>query len=736
MIPLITMSTDLMNIDGNIKRVQKETLTPYKIATVILIKEYCNETTKAIVERRDFCLVALKLIQSPDMDLNTLLNILHSPEYILHRFAHHMEVQLNMLRGKGVEGLLDLFDNVGRLTKPSLDHSLSLPALNKNSVLGLYIRRVIIFFEKLPFDQVVALYEALKKYLDKRINTFDGSDISAASKTEDSYINEIKTTWGGRQAELLVAQQAHTIQTDEHKAMSPAELQVLVRELLSCSPYYAEAHYLSYLNCLRVNEYCGAIDSLYHCFDRLAPLENRSAPEDKSRIFRYAALNLAVLHAQFNHKEVAQAALKEAVMMAQEAGDNVCLQLAHAWMYHLTIKQKGPLIERSVGKASMLGITHTTGLGLIAYAHNSALEAKSPSQVFETLMKSDVLNCQHSMVDLMSMTYAEKSALWAYYGKTEMSSVCAQLLLLHNTGEKKQHMFNGPSTCQAVINIANILVEFGEYFLVDIVLAHAKERFPNEPCNKIWKLSEQLYVFMQLMRQEKWSEAEVIASNISSLDPLESKFRLAEVCLEKGDYPKGLEFIDRIGKEEELTPQNKIRTMILLSQIMCASVSPESGIVGVNSLVLLNTALELAVKNHLSYYKALIKMHLANIQLIMGMPTLALNLVEEAITQILAHGGYYDQGRAFVLYTKCLVATAPTCDKMRKEVILKAIKALSKAKNYFTKVEAYGRLRVTLCLESLLCHEIDLKTERNQCAFEFRQLDQQLLTKLDNLSLY
>lgn len=198
------------------------------------------------------------------MDLNTLLNILHSPEYILHRFARQMEVQLNMLTGKGVEGLLDLFDNVGRLMKPTLDHSLSLPALNKNSVLGLYIRRVIIFFEKLPFDQVVALYEALKKYLDKRINTFDGSDISTDSKTENLfhsneyvfmncnllldiyftislYVNRIKTTWGGRQAELLVAQQAHTIQTDEHKAMPPAELQSLVRELLSCSPYYAEA---------------------------------------------------------------------------------------------------------------------------------------------------------------------------------------------------------------------------------------------------------------------------------------------------------------------------------------------------------------------------------------------------------------------------------------------------------------------------------------------------------------
>lgn len=86
---------------------------------------------------------------------------------------------------------------------------------------------------------MVALYEALKKYLDNRINTFDGSDVSASSKTKDSYSNETKT-WGGRQAELLVAQQAHALQTDEHKAMSPAELQVLVRELLNCSPYYAE----------------------------------------------------------------------------------------------------------------------------------------------------------------------------------------------------------------------------------------------------------------------------------------------------------------------------------------------------------------------------------------------------------------------------------------------------------------------------------------------------------------
>lgn len=129
------------------------------------------------------------------------------------------------------------------------------------------------------------------------------------------------------------------------------------------------------------------------------------------------------------------------------------------------------------------------------------------------------------MHDLMSMIYAEKTALWAYYGKAEMSSVCAQLLLLFNSGEKKQLMFNGPSTCQAAVTVANILHEMGEYAQAGVVLAHAKERFPNQPSSRIWALSQQLHEFDKLMRKEKWYAAEEIALGIVTLDAVESKFR-------------------------------------------------------------------------------------------------------------------------------------------------------------------------------------------------------------------
>ena len=78
-------------------------------------------------------------------------------------------------------------------------------------------------------------------------------------------------------------------------------------------------HYLSFLNNLRVREYCTAMESAYAYFDRrnvLVTSSTTSASRSKSKneasetvrtsqMFRYAALNLATLHFQFGHRWVA-----------------------------------------------------------------------------------------------------------------------------------------------------------------------------------------------------------------------------------------------------------------------------------------------------------------------------------------------------------------------------------------------------------------------------------------------
>lgn len=121
----------------------------------------------------------------------------------------------------------------------------------------------------------------------------------------------------------------------------------------------------------------------------------------------------------------------------------------------------------------------------------------------------------------------------------------------------------------------------------------------------------------------------------------------------------------------------------------------------------------------------------------MGLPTLALNLVEDAIPTILGHGGCYDQGNAFMLYSKCLIAiTSENSSEMRKKVILSGIKTLSKAQALFTKVNAIAKVKNALHLQAIFYNEINLLPERNQCAFEFRQLNEQYQTTSTNPFLY
>ena len=112
------------------------------------------------------------------------------------------------------------------------------------------------------------------------------------------------------------------------EALPPQKLQAKIQDVLTTNPEHADAvimlwiskqslsiikktfliskhlqHYLSYLNCMRAKEFCGSIDSLFHYFDRKT---SALYEDDNSRCkgLRYAALNLAILQAKFNHKLV------------------------------------------------------------------------------------------------------------------------------------------------------------------------------------------------------------------------------------------------------------------------------------------------------------------------------------------------------------------------------------------------------------------------------------------------
>lgn len=345
------------------------------------------------------------------------------------------------------------------------------------------------------------------------------------------------------------------------------------------------------------------------------------------------------------------------------------------------------------------------------------------------MTKGDIINSQNNHADLIANSYMERASLWLLYGKTEMSALWSQLYLYMNTDTYYSEGF-----CHSVCNIASHLLMQGEYKLVHCLLSFAREKFPNEPVNHNWMWGESLLAFTRAMHHENWTDAEAAAQKIAVIHKWESCLRLAELYLHKRDFTSAHACVSEILDKCQNDSKNKlridfhVRALILLAEIQCASSFPNTVPSGV--AILLNSCLSYANDYHLDYYAALIHLHLANVQLLMGMPAQALKMVDRCILQILAHGSYFDRARAIMMYAKCAVANSVKASESdRKRIISEAIDMLDEVKELFERVEAYVRVKNVLYMQAHLCHEIGFNSKRNKCAMEFRVLDEEYPSK-------
>lgn len=126
-----------------------DVVTPHRLTVAILIREFCKiresgdlSTSINLAELsdkqkrrciRDFCLLSLKLIQSPDISLSDLAELLISNEFVLYEsLMRKFENTIYNISKIGVRFLLDIVDSIGRLVVPSERFVL----VGKSSVIG------------------------------------------------------------------------------------------------------------------------------------------------------------------------------------------------------------------------------------------------------------------------------------------------------------------------------------------------------------------------------------------------------------------------------------------------------------------------------------------------------------------------------------------------------------------------------------------------------------------------
>ncbi|KAK7480276.1 hypothetical protein BaRGS_00028444 [Batillaria attramentaria] len=746
-------------------QLSKEQITPHKLSLLVLVHEYQvmrgliiedsgNHETPEVKfserEKRFFMTTLLDLLQCPDLELRDLKAKL--TPVLRPKLVDNFMCRLLQFKEEGTMAVMDFVEALGSLVLSDSVETI----IHRTSVVGIFIRRLWLSFSQLSFSQLCDFHGRLKAYfysgeaeLVSEIMDSLGPSLadSISSLAGEAFLQnglrplDLSTDsdksgldgafFSRKQAEFFIAQQAQMLSHDENKALSACKLQDRITGILQANPDLAEAHFLSYLNSLRVKEYCTAVHNLHHYFDRNSHLTgettggNKKLEEEVSR--RYAALNLAALHFQFGHKTEARAALLEAVRMAQETNDHVCLQHALAWLNLLTDTGNGKTatqMERSVAKSGELSLPYLTSLGVQMLARHNALATATPSSVFDYLMKSSVINCQHSLYAMMSISGVQRSALWSYYGNRECAAMCAQIVLCLDTAEGGI-FYNGESVCMALCLLARHHFDRGAHSCATEILQHARQRFPPHTQHAhLWQECEQYVNFEQALLAGRWTDAERAAKNLRALNESEGRLHLATLLRERGEVTASLDMLHELRElcegSKELAPDFLCRVLLGLAEVFVVTGNHTA------ALPHLTQCVTHANNHHLHYLSAMATLYLAVVQMRMQLPGQALRLLETRMLTVLTHGSAYDRARLIYAYARCKVAAvsdAPT--EERKTALYNAASLMSNVVVLFQSREANQRVKDAVYYQARLYHQLGYTAERNRCAHRFKQMDQQ-----------
>ncbi|KAM6930434.1 anaphase-promoting complex subunit 5 [Xenentodon cancila] len=745
----------------------KDWVTPYKISVLALLYEMTAAKT-SLPERRRLNKLLLPLQQGPDLALGQFLKLV---EECCPQTAYAVKLRLHEMATGELKDMEYFFS-----TLPTPFTAFDSEAY-KTSVVGLFMRHMLLAYNKLSFSQVYKLYKCLRHYYhshyprpsDRQVGlpalVADDSDMDLTS-TEDTVGDRVdkeeldsplheselrsdntpsKGPLSQKQAEYFLARQAYLLKNDENKALKPAALQEELNNMLKFNPDFAEAHYLNYLNSMRVQDIFLSAHSLLHYFDRLILSGNEgksNGDEGYGRSLRYAALNLASLHCRFGHYHQADLALQEAIRIAQESNDHVCLQHCLSWLYTLE-QMKGSdstvLTEDSVKMAAHFCLPYLASLGIQSLVQQGATQGKTAHKLMDALKDTDILHWKHSLSELIEISLAQTTSIWRMYGKSTMALQQAQLLLNLSSLEPVNfgaHQNNTEAFAVALCHLAELHAEQGLYSAVAEILQHLKEQFPPHTQHaKLWMLCDLKIQFERNMNEGKYHLAEPLVTAVSALNETEGLYRKSQVLKALNRSTEAYSILQRLQVHCEKTKCTEIIIRVMLST---AELHWESSGFS-TALPLLLQALALARQHHLQSLASETILHLAFTQLMLGVPEQALSVLHEAMEPVLAHGSVLDKGRAMLLAARCQMAVAGFRPNGQGQPDLDlsvfAVDTLNEAAAYFTKLNCKERLRDVYYLQARLHRSLGQTSHSNKSAMLFRLLDQELQSRAPPVSM-
>ena len=215
-----------------------------------------------------------------------------------------------------VDALVDLMDSLRSAFVESLVDSVS--------VHGVYLRQTCLGFEELSFESVTFLWQEFCNQLGD-VADFNQKGIAKPTYTTGNVATNRglgQEAWPKSQAQVERLLQQTCQQLDQtHHSFEQVELQV--RALLDEAPETAAAYFLRFLNCLHHKDR-SAFDALHQYFDHVMIQKQKPTKE----VLQFSAILLALVYDSFGNKSLARMATQEAVRVAQQSKDPICVAFA------------------------------------------------------------------------------------------------------------------------------------------------------------------------------------------------------------------------------------------------------------------------------------------------------------------------------------------------------------------------------------------------------------------------
>ena len=570
-------------------------MTPYRCLLGVLIHSYLRLQPGMTVKlKARFARFIMSEIQSVDQSFEAVKTSL--TRHGLTVIKQKAEEKLSSIEVQGVGGLIDLMAGLKGLADSA--------GIHKSSIIGLFIRRLEVYMDKMAFTSLTLLFQQFKEY----ISAQEFKSKKTICQTEPDATAASVGNLCPKQVSLLINQQITLLSVNEKMASNPKEIDGFIesihdnkkpdrilyqlqrqqalmtaslanKQMNQLSHMLSRADFLRFLNCLRVKDFSGCQDALVSYFDN-----------SLTSSCCWSVYNLARLHYFFGHDDLCLDAIKECIFFAQEVNDEACLDFCLLLLAKLMMRRRqNDASKHELDEDIVALLTHLAEKGLSNDLANlsvlsglhleqiSPASASNQSRSKNQNLNPEILSVKHSLNELLGMVYSNRAADYSFAGDGSLNNLCSQVLLHINSvsflGKDYVH-FIDENTGIALRNIANyVWMTTGDD---EISISLMKQLCQNlysfySDTNYIWKQSVAEIEFRSCLFRNKWKEAKAALDRIAVYDRDQYNLNKIELFIEMGNLEDAFELTKTLESTAKSRSHNSffsLKLMLLRAKIL------------------------------------------------------------------------------------------------------------------------------------------------------------------------